>query len=203
MDKDIHNTQEKTHTDSSEPIILSEEEIQDRKENKDTAAASYFLILAPLLLITRKDSKFIQFHAAQATILFLFFVLLWILGGVLEIFRWGTVFVFFAAIIGFVQAIQGERYKIPYIYDMVKDGISAQSIIDNSKKAFQSIWKMISGLFPKKTEEGEVVKKSEELSKNIEKKIESDEKTIEELKSVISALEKRIDILEKKYTHTL
>lgn len=123
----------------------------DILENKDTAAASYFLILSPILLLTRRDSKFIQHHASQSFILFILFIILWVLGSFFSFFSWLTVGVFFIALVGFVQAISGEWYRIPYIYDMVKDGVSFSGIIAGGKKTFYSFKKIIIGLFPKNT----------------------------------------------------
>lgn len=164
---------------------------QDVKENKDTAAASYFLILSPILLITRKDSKFIQHHASQAFVLFALFIFLWMLGSFITFFAWLTVGVFFVSLIGFVQAIQGEWYEMPYVYNMVKDGITVDGITSGVKKTLIAGKKILKGLFPKNTKENTENDASDTNSKNVSSGESSSSSEKEK------QLEQRIETLEK------
>ncbi len=187
-----------THSDENTENIENTKEIEnnpnnsDVENNKDTAAASYFLILSPILLLTRRDSKFIQHHASQAFILFLIFIALWTLGSFLSFFAWLTVGVFFMALVGFIQAISGDWYKMPYIFDMVKDGISFAGIIAGTKKIFKSLKKIIIGLFPKNRN----IHKKENLKNLVNEKSKmNDNENISLEKN--DFLEKKIENLEK------
>ncbi len=87
---------------------------QDVHENKDVAAISYIWILSVVILFFRKDSPFVQFHAKQATTLFILSLIFWLfpsgIRGVLE------VFVLAGMLMGFINTVQGEYYKVPAIY---------------------------------------------------------------------------------------
>ena len=178
---------ENQNTEKSLPDDRNEEKENnpDIQNNKDTAAASYFLILSPVLLFTRKDSAFIQHHASQAFVLLLIFILLWFLGGYFVFFSWLTVGVFFMAFIGFIQAIQGEKYEIPYIYEMVKDGVSFNGIVAGVKKTSIAIGAVIVGLFPKKTQTN-LKKTINDLqttnNSDLEKRVKKLEQEIEDIK---------------------
>lgn len=128
---------------------MDEKTKKDILENKDKAAASYFLIISPILLMTRKDSKFIQHHASQSFVLLVIVIVLWILGSIISVFSWMILIVAFISMIGFVQAFQGEYYKIPYIYDTVKDGVSLKGFIKQINLLFKAIKNVFLGLFPK------------------------------------------------------
>ena len=109
------DTDDSNDSNDTEKKIEDLEHIDDAKlkdivENKDVAAASYFLILSPILLFTRKDSEFIQYHSRQALALFLIFVFLWFLGTFFIVFAWMTIGVFFIALTAFIQAINGKYY---------------------------------------------------------------------------------------------
>ncbi len=94
---------------------------KDIEENSDIAAFSYFLILSWVILYTRKDSPFIQFHAKQASILFVIFVFIWILPSNLSFLNLVTAAL---AITGLFQANQGKWWKMPIVSHMVEAGIS-------------------------------------------------------------------------------
>lgn len=116
------------NTDPSLPPQDNQEKASDVQKNKDTAAASYFMILAPLLLYTRKDSDFVVHHAQQGVVLFVGFVLFWVLGEVLSLFSWFLIPILGLCVWGFVNAFSGRWYTIPGVYDLSKNGISVQGI---------------------------------------------------------------------------
>jgi uncharacterized membrane protein len=49
----------------------------DVEENKDLAALSYAWIMAVVLLLFKKHSPFVHFHAKQGTVLFILSVIVW------------------------------------------------------------------------------------------------------------------------------
>ena len=86
------------------------------------AALSYISIISIVMLLVKKDSDYVQFHAKQGVILFIGEVVLWVLSAVLWFlfFIWwiiGLVF-FVASIIGFIKAYGGERYRLPVVGDL-------------------------------------------------------------------------------------
>jgi len=187
--------QENIKKNNEENEILentNDEQLKDIVENKDVAASSYFLVLSPILLLTRKDSAFIQHHARQSLALLLIFIFLWILGSFYILFKWSTIGVFFIAFVSFIQTINGKYYKIPYIYDFVKDGYSISLFINLIKKSITGIKKIIIGLFPKNS-----LKKNTQINTEINKKYTQSEE-IKNLSLKIDKLEKKINLLEEQ-----
>ncbi len=179
---------------------IDDAKLKDIIENKDVAAASYFLLLSPVLLFTRKDSGFIQYHARQAFTLFLIFVFLWFLGTFFVLFAWLTIGVLFIALTGFIQAINGKYYEIPYIYDFGKDGYSIELFVNMVKNIFRSGKEIIVGLFPKNSfTKNENISVAEELQtkENIADMNKNLLKTVDDLKGSIVRLEQKIAEMEK------
>jgi len=89
----------------------------DIEQNKAIAALSYVWILFLIPLLGKRDSAFAQFHAKQGLILFVIEI-------VASLFFW---FPFFGqllmlalvviSIVGIVKTLNGEWWKIPYLYD--------------------------------------------------------------------------------------
>lgn len=89
----------------------------DVSDNKLLAAISYIWIIGLILLFLKKDSPFVQFHAKQATVLFIasvVFGFIPVLGWILNI----VVFVF--AIIGLISALQGKKTELPLVGDLAR-----------------------------------------------------------------------------------
>ena len=87
----------------------------ESQENKLLAAISYLWIVSIIMLLMKKDSKFVQFHAKQGLILFIVSVILMfipVLGW------WLDIIILIAVIVGFIKAISGEYYKIPVVYSL-------------------------------------------------------------------------------------
>ncbi len=93
---------------------------KDIEENKSIAAVGYIWILCFIPLLLKRDSKFAQFHAKQALVLFIVEVIVgfivwvpfigWILG----------LAVLVLAIMGILQALQGNYWEMPLIGQFAK-----------------------------------------------------------------------------------
>ncbi|HTW96133.1 MAG TPA: hypothetical protein VMD74_00545 [Candidatus Methylomirabilis sp.] len=101
-------------TKTSAPMSADE---RDAQENKYTALFSYIYILFLIPLLAKRDSKFCQFHAKQGLVLFVIDI-------VASLFMWipaiGQLLMLALAIIsiiGIIKVLNGEYWKIPYIYD--------------------------------------------------------------------------------------
>lgn len=90
---------------------------KDVEDNKTMAALSYAWILCLIPLLTKKDSKFAQFHSKQGLILLGASLLFWfpIFGQILALV------VLIVSVIGIIKALNGEWWKIPFLYDLSKN----------------------------------------------------------------------------------
>ncbi len=93
---------------------------KDIEENKVIAALSYAWILFLVPLLGKRKSKFAQFHAKQGLVLFI----LELIGSLL---MWFPVFgqllmlaFLVISVIGIIKALNGEWWKMPYIYTWSK-----------------------------------------------------------------------------------
>ncbi len=88
------------------------------------AAISYIGVIAVVILLVKKDSEYVQFHAKQATVLFIGEIAVWVLGMVtwFLFFIWGLVWLVFlvVSIVGFIQALGGNKYKMPVVGDLAE-----------------------------------------------------------------------------------
>lgn len=86
---------------------------------KVIAAVSYFIFFLPL--ITGPKNKFTMFHVNQAFNLFLFSVIVMVLGSVIPILGWfligplGTVASLVFGIMGIINALNHEQKELPFI----------------------------------------------------------------------------------------
>ncbi len=131
----------------SENEPVSAEQKVDATNNKDIAAFAYTLIFAPILLITRRESPFIVFHARQAFVLFIFAVIFWSLGGSLRFFN---IFVLVGCAVGFLHAMGEEWYQMPFVYELSKGGLTPSSIWGHVQLIFQFLKRIFAGILPKK-----------------------------------------------------
>ena len=86
------------------------------------AALSYIWIISVVMLVTKKDSDFIQFHAKQGLVLFITSLVWWVIT-ILLFFLWFIswliyLVIFIAAVIGFIKALSGEKYRLPLVGDI-------------------------------------------------------------------------------------
>ena len=89
------------------------------KNKKILAALSYIWVLCIIPLLFSRD-EFVKFHARQGFVLFIIEVALvlviwipfigWLLGLVVGI----------VALVGVLKALNGEKWEIPYIYNLSK-----------------------------------------------------------------------------------
>lgn len=95
-------------------------EIDDVEQNKGVAAIGYIWILCFIPLLLKRDSKFAQFHGKQGLVLFIVEVVVgfiiwipfigWLLGLATAIL----------AIIGILQALQGNFWEMPLLGQFAK-----------------------------------------------------------------------------------
>jgi len=93
---------------------------KDIEENKTIAALSYVWILFLIPMLTKRRSKFCQFHAKQGLILFIIEVIAGLIFWVPYIGQLLMLVIAIVAIMGIIKALNGEWWKIPYIYDWSK-----------------------------------------------------------------------------------
>jgi len=91
--------------------------LKDKNDKADSylfAALSYFWIASVIIVLLKKKDSFVMFHAKQGLVIFIGSLLSWfpIIGW---LFGFGL---FLASVAGFIKALQGERYKLPIIYDL-------------------------------------------------------------------------------------
>lgn len=104
---------------------LTELQKDDIQVNKDIAAFSYIWIFGVVILWSRRDSQFIQFHARQSVVLFILSVLIYVLGmATFDFLKYLNVFIVAGMITGFVNANMGEYYEMPIVSDLVKHHIT-------------------------------------------------------------------------------
>lgn len=88
------------------------------------AAISYIWVISIIMLLTKKDSEFVQFHAKQGLVLFIISTAIWIIS-IPFFFLWMVNWIiylvlFVAAVVGFIKAYNGERYRIPVVADIAE-----------------------------------------------------------------------------------
>jgi uncharacterized membrane protein len=93
---------------------------KDIEENKAIAALSYAWILCLVPLLGKRKSKFAQFHAKQGLVLFII-ELIGTLVYWFPIFGQALMLVLVVvSIMGIIKTLNGEWWKVPYIYDWSK-----------------------------------------------------------------------------------
>lgn len=95
------------------------EEIAGIDSNNLMAALSYLglLVLIPLL-VARKD-EFVLFHAKQGLVILIGYVITLVAVGWIPILgNLAWLLLIIASIAGFIQALQGKRWKVPIVGDL-------------------------------------------------------------------------------------
>lgn len=93
---------------------------EKKSDSNLNAALSYLWVISIIMLLTKKEDPFIQFHAKQGTVLFVatFIWIILLIGWILQPI---VVFlVFIASVVGFIKAYQGEKYKLPLVGDLAE-----------------------------------------------------------------------------------
>ncbi|OGY32150.1 MAG: hypothetical protein A3A57_02760 [Candidatus Woykebacteria bacterium RIFCSPLOWO2_01_FULL_41_12] len=85
---------------------------------------SYIGIISVIVLLVKKDSEFVQFHAKQGTVLFIVEVV-WMVLTMFLFFLWFISWILWlvflvVTVMGFIKAYSGERYKMPVIGDLAQ-----------------------------------------------------------------------------------
>ena len=93
---------------------------KDVEDNRVIAALSYLWVLCLVPLLMKRKSKFAQFHAKQGLVLFVAelvgSLLFWF-----PFFGQVLMLVFLVvSILGIVKALNGEWWKMPYVYEWSK-----------------------------------------------------------------------------------
>lgn len=93
---------------------------EDIESNKVVAAISYIWILCFVPLFLKRDSAFCQFHAKQGLVLFVIEIIGWLVF-LIPVIGWLLmVLIIILAVIGFVNALQGNFWKMPIIGDLAE-----------------------------------------------------------------------------------
>jgi uncharacterized membrane protein len=91
---------------------------RDAQDNKYTALFSYIWILFLIPLLAKRDSKFCQFHAKQGLVLFVIDLVASLLFWVPLLGQLLMLVLAVVSIIGIIKVLNGEYWKIPYIYNL-------------------------------------------------------------------------------------
>lgn len=89
------------------------------QDDKIIAAIGYLWLLFLVPLLLKKDNEYCQFHAKQGLVLFVASIIIMIigiipvLGWIITFFGWIIIVIF--ALLGFVNALQGRKWEIPYL----------------------------------------------------------------------------------------
>ena len=93
---------------------------KDVEENKQVAALSYIWILCLVPLLTKRDSKYAQFHAKQGLVLFIAEIIgslvFWI--PIIGWLLWVAAIIL--AIMGIIKALAGEWWEMPFLAQYAK-----------------------------------------------------------------------------------
>jgi uncharacterized membrane protein len=82
----------------------------ETQENKLLAAISYLWIISIIMLLIKKDSKLVQFHAKQGLVICVASIIFWLIPGIGYILN---ILIVIAVVVGFIKAMSGEYYKMP------------------------------------------------------------------------------------------
>jgi uncharacterized membrane protein len=100
-------------------------EVVDKGDPKILAAIGYLWILFLVPLLFKKDDPFCQHHGKQGLVLFIFSLIVSLLGG-LPVIGWlliaplGWIITVALMILGILKALQGELWEMPYLGKFAK-----------------------------------------------------------------------------------
>lgn len=120
--------------DSTSPPLGETEEQKDIRLHKDTAAFGYLWVLSLPVYFTKKDSKFVRFHAKQGIVLFLLSIPCAMIPYI------GRLFLFVLAIgmlVGFINAAQGRYAEVPVIGELARGNLKAGELMDSILRALR------------------------------------------------------------------
>lgn len=103
----------------SENLVQNDAEKRDAEENKLIGVLAYIIFFLPL--IAARESKFAMYHANQGLIVFLLGLAVNIVGSVIPFLGWfiiwplGNLIILVLAILGIVNAAQGQKKELPLV----------------------------------------------------------------------------------------
>jgi len=156
---------------------------EDIKKNKDMAALSYLWLFSIVVLLARRDSPFVRFHAKQGVVLFVFSLLLW----PFDITRYGEFVVLALVILGFIEAAMGHAYRIPVI-SLIAEG-------KLRKHHFKKAWHVTKHTAIKIAKPEHVTPEFREELKEQERELKTQEYTLEAEKRLLEQDEKKLSAL--------
>lgn len=93
---------------------------KDIEDNKTVAAIGYVWILCFVPLLLKRDSKFAQYHGKQALVLFIIEVIVSFIAWVPVIGWILAIAVIILAVMGIMQALQGNYWEMPLVGKFAK-----------------------------------------------------------------------------------
>ncbi|MDP3043126.1 MAG: hypothetical protein Q8N21_01870 [bacterium] len=113
-------TDKKTTTQKDPSSSANAAADKDIEANKTIAALSYVWILFLVPLLGKRDSKFAQFHAKQGLVLFIIEIIVGLVMWFPIIGQLLMLALIVIAVMGIIKVLNGEWWKIPYIYNWSK-----------------------------------------------------------------------------------
>ena len=97
---------------------------KDIEDNRTVASLSYIFILCLVPLLLKRDSAFAQFHAKQGLTITVAWFAFWVIG-IIPLLGWligffGSLALLIVSIVGIMKTLNGEAWKIPYVYEYSK-----------------------------------------------------------------------------------
>lgn len=106
------NSQRTTGKKKSATSIPSSPSTELQHNAKLLAALSYLWVLSALVLVLFRGNDYISFHAKQGLVLWLLSIVFWFV----PVIGWlANLAVMVLILIGFLQALEGKRWTMPYI----------------------------------------------------------------------------------------
>lgn len=118
-------TSESTESGASIPGNSGQYTKQDIEKNKVVACLSYIFILFLVPLLTQKDSPFAQFHAKQGLALFVAWIVVDFVLGMIPFLGWMllplvNLLLVIVSIIAIIKTLSGEAWELPVISGLAK-----------------------------------------------------------------------------------
>lgn len=112
----------------------SDPRAEDARRNKDLAALSYAWVLSAFILVYRRDSAFVRFHARQGVVLFALSIAVWLLPTMAARLSWLVLLA--ACATGFASAAQGQWRELPLIYAVSRG--DPRLLVSSVRRAMQA-----------------------------------------------------------------
>ena len=116
----IHQEGKKIKSEAKRAVDEFKKEVVDTQNDEVIAAIGYIWILFLVPMLLKKDNEFCQHHAKQSLVLFIFSLIITVLGS-LPIIGWliimpiGWIIVVVLMLLGIVNALRGEKWEMPYL----------------------------------------------------------------------------------------